>query len=394
MRIRGGYAWEQHGGFRRRSSTLAHAEVPEGTFGAGRRAKLVDGGTIWYGRPVRGCRASIVAALLFLPVTIASPLRAAEPTNDAGTGIVVFAVDPKSKDAEAMIEAVRAHLTGLPVRLVIDPTGVGAQGSDSGQGSWRIGTLTIDPGTPGEWVVSFTEPAIDTTLVRRIRVKPQAKRVALEEAAIVVRSMVEAILDGGHVGIARPRVEEPPGAAPGSNAPWRSRRGIAATAAYLGTTFASELGWQSGGLLGLRWQSSGLYAGLGIEIFATLTTNRPGTSILLVRHPGVVFVGYEGASRVAPTIELELMADYVTRSNAATAEGYEATPPSSRWFFGVGAMAGLSWSFLPRFRLLAQGGADWVINPYSYVIEPDGGVVVRPTSIRPKIAIGLGIDVL
>lgn len=351
----------------------------------------MDGSAIWYGRPVRGCRAPIVAAVLAIAATIASPLRAAEPTSDIAPGIVVFAVDPQSKDASAMIDAVRAHLTGLPVRLVIDPEG--GNNSDPGQdGSRRIGTLTIDPASPGEWVVSFTEPAIDTTLVRRIRLKPQGKRVALEEAAIVVRSMVEAILDGGHVGIARPRSEEP--AATGSNAPWRSRRGIAATAAYFGTTFAQDLTWQSGGLLALRWQSGGLYAGLGVQIFASITTNKAPVSLLLVRRPGIVFVGYEGAARLAPTIELEIMADYVTRSNTSTDTDYQASAPSSRWFFGVGAMAGLSWTFLPRFRLLAQAGADWIINPYSYVVEPDGGAILRPASIRPKLAIGLGIDVL
>src|SRR6185503_11501328 len=152
----------------------------------------------------------------------ASPLGAAEPNNDSAPGIVVFAVDPQSRDAQAMVDAVRAHLTGLPVRLVIDTGNGAAATGEAIDGARRIGTLTIDPATPVEWVVSFTEPAIDTTLVRRIRVKPQAKRVALEEAAIVVRSMVEAILDGGHVGIARARLEEGQAAA-GANAPWRTR---------------------------------------------------------------------------------------------------------------------------------------------------------------------------
>jgi hypothetical protein len=260
------------------------------SFWTGWMAKLVDGRTVWYGRPVLGCRVSIVAAVLSAAASITSPLRAAEPTNDAAWGTVVFAVNPQSPDAQAMIDAVRAHLTGLPVRLVVDAGGSAENDAETKDGSRRIGTLTIDPGTPGEWVVSFTEPAIDTTLVRRIRVKPQGKRVALEEAAIVVRSMVEAILDGGHVGIARGARGEIP-IAPASSAAQRSRNGIAATAGYLGTTFAPNLNWQSGALLGLRWHWGELYAGVIFEIFAPIQTSATAESpvpILLVRHPGAI----------------------------------------------------------------------------------------------------------
>ena len=347
----------------------------------------MDGSPIWYGRPVRGRRDSIAAAVLILAASIALPLAAAEPISDASPGIVVFAVDPQAKDAQAMIDAVRAHLTGLPVRLVIDPGG-----SDNGQyNAHRIGTLTIDPATPGEWVVSFTEPAIDTTLVRRIRLKPQGKRVALEEAAIVVRSMVEAILAGGHVGIARPRPEE--SAVPPSGAVWRQRQGITATAGYLGTTFGKGLGWQSGGNIGLRWQTGGFYAGIATQLFAPMTTNTYPVSIILLRHPGAIVLGYEAEARLAPTIEMELMVDYVTRDNGPTAEGFQSTPPASRWFFGVGAMAGLTWSIVPRIRLLAQAGIDGIINPYSYVASPNV-FILQSSSIRPKLGIGLGVDLL
>jgi hypothetical protein len=342
---------------------------------------------------VRGCRASIAAAVITLVASTALPLRAAEPPSEGAPGIVVFAVDPQAKDAQAMIDAVRAHLTGLPVRLVIDTrSGASGNGSEPAKdGSHRIGTLTIDPATPGEWVVSFTEPAIDTTLIRRIRVKPQGKRVALEEAAIVVRSMVEAILDGGHVGIARLRTDEG-AAATTTSAAWRPRRGLAATAGYLGTTFGSGLGWQSGGIIGLRWQAGGFYAGIASEIFAPIATDTAPVSLLLIRHPGAIVFGYEGVSRVAPTIEVEMMADYVTRSNRRTEGGYEETAPDARWFFGVGAMAGVSWSMLPRIRLLAQGGIDWILNPYSYVAPPF--VILQSASVRPKLGIGIGVDLL
>jgi hypothetical protein len=352
----------------------------------------VDGGTVWYGRPVRGCRALIAAATFSLVASNASSLGAAEPTTDGSLGVVVFAVDPRSRDGQAMVDAVRAHLTGLPVRLVIDSESGGApeSGANAGNGLRVLGTLTIDPKTPGEWVVSFTEPAVDTTLVRRIRIKPQGKAVALEEAAIVVRSMVEAILDGGHVGIARPSrpAGEDPSRAPG--AARGLRRVVTLTGGYLGTMLASELGWQSGAQFGLRWQSGELYAGIAYAIFSPIDVTSQGISLRLKRYPGSVVLGYEGTSRFAPIIEVELTADYVQRETL-NAEGFSPRESEGRWTFGAGAEAGISWSMLPRLRLVVMGGADWMVNSYAFVTQPYK-VIIPASSVRPKVIVGLGVD--
>jgi hypothetical protein len=354
---------------------------------------LVDGRVVWYGRRVRGCRVFLVAAVLLLAMSIVAPLGAAPAAGDDGPGIIVFSVDPRAKDAQAMVDAVRAHLTGLPVRLVVESTGNGAappSAVDGANGSRHIlGTLTIDPVTPVEWVVSFHEPAVDTTIVRRIRLKPHAKGVALEEAAIVVRSMVEAILDGGHVGIAKERAEPAP--PPAASVPRAKRWGFAGTAGYTGSTFASGLGWQSGAIVGLRWQWGEFYSGATFSGFPPVITETSPASIVLVRYPGALVFGYEGSSVIAPTVEVDLVVDFVSRRTSAPESGYVATPPEGRWSFGMGAQAGFSWSFLPRFRVLALGGADWMLNPASYKVGTD--VIVRALPVRPKVSIGLGLDI-
>ena len=337
---------------------------------------------------MRGCRAPIAATVFSLVVSIASQLGAAEPVADGGIGVVVFAVDTKARDAQAMVDAVRAHLTGLPVRLVIGSDSGAENGADAGGSGRILGTLTIDPATPGEWVVSFTEPAIDTTLVRRIRIKPQGKGVALEEAAIVVRSMVEAILDGGHVGIARPTraAGEETSRASGPRGP---RRGIALTGGYFGTAFAPRLGWHSGAQFGLRWQSGELYAGVAYAIFAPIETTANGVSLRLSRYPGSLVLGYEGSSRLAPIVEVELTVDHVRRQTLQ-AEGFKPTDSEGRWTLGVGGEVGLSWSILPRLRLLVLGGADWMVNSYAYVAP--NGIIVPASTVRPKVVVGLGLD--
>jgi hypothetical protein len=351
---------------------------------------LVDGRVVWYGRRVRGCRVFLVAAVLFVVASFASPLRAAPSARDE-PGIIVFSVNPRAKDAQAMVDAVRAHLTGLPVVLMVDASASGGTAPRSGDSALGpiLGTLTIDPVTPVEWVVSFNEPAVDTTIVRRIRLKPQAKGVALEEAALVVRSMVEAILDGGHVGIAKERADA--AQPPLGSVPRAKRWGFAGTAGYTGTTFATGLGWQSGAIVGLRWQWGEFYAGATYSGFPPILTETSPASIVLVRHPAALVLGYEGSSVVAPTVEVDLVVDFVSRTTSPPEDGYVATPPEARWSFGVGAQAGFSWSFLPRFRVLALGGADWMLNPAAYKVGTD--VIVRSSSVRPKVSIGLGLDI-
>jgi hypothetical protein len=322
----------------------------------------------------------------------ASELRAAEPHAEAASHVVVFSIDSRSKDAPAMIEAVRAHLTGLPVRLVVEHPARGASGaSGSPEPSTVspkrvIGTVTIDPAAEGEWVVSFTEPAFDATLVRRIKVRPQGTLVALEEAAIVIRSMVEALLDGGHVGIAKPapaRSDETP-ARPIQN-------GIAVSGGYVGTTFAPGAGWQSGALLGLRLFSKEFYVGGTYTMLPWIETESRLATLVLVRRPGAIVFGYQGSGRIAPTAELAFLADYVWRYTDTIEGGLMKTPAQERWSVGLGLEAGVCWSPLPRMHAVARAGAEVLLNPYSYTVGRQA--IVTPSPVRPKVGVGLVIDV-
>ena len=203
--------------------------------------------------------------------------------------------------------------------------------------------------------------------------------------------MVEAILDGGHLGIARPApaVEET-SRGPAAASPI-VRRGISITAAYLGTTFAPGLGWQSGAQVGVRWQSSELYAGVTYVIFPPIEATEQGISLRLTRYPGSLVLGYEGAARLAPIVEVALTLDYVRR-RTLEAPGFNPTDEEGRWNFGVGVEAGISWLVLPRFRLLAQVGVDWMVN--SYCLRGSGRThhLVPAAPVRPKAIVGVALD--
>ena len=130
-----------------------------------------------------------------------------------------------------------------------------------------------------------------------------------------------------------------------------------------------------------------------VQIFAPITTETP--RIAPSHSPSsVLFAATNGLPRGADD-EIEVMADYVTRSNASTDDVYVPQPPASRWF-----LASAPWQALlgplASLQTLGARGADWIINPYSYVVvSPNAPAqpIVQPASVRPKIAIGLGIDV-
>src|ERR1041384_5857677 len=65
----------------------------------------------------------------------------------------------------------------------------------------------MDIAEDGALLIFFTEVSGEATLIRRLPPNRQGLRVGLEQAAIVVRSLVEALLEGGNVGIATPNAD-------------------------------------------------------------------------------------------------------------------------------------------------------------------------------------------
>jgi hypothetical protein len=116
----------------------------------------------------------------------------------------------------------------------------------------------------------------------------------------------------------------------------------------------------------------------------------PVARLVLNRHPGAILVGYEAAARLAPTAELEMSADYVSRHTYFAEPGFVPTPDDARWSFGVAAKLGLSWSFLQRFRLMGRGGLEVMLNRYAYTTAPQ--TVITPASLRPRVELGLSVD--
>jgi hypothetical protein len=253
----------------------------------------------------------------------------------------------------------------------------------------------------------------------------------VEQVAIVVRSLVEALLDGARVGLASPTSISPvPERGAGGSDSGKKRPGGAAkqaavqhpapmaipavrngrdraidearahptgartfalTTAYAGAQFATNAAWQSGLSLGFRWLAlPPLYAGARYTFVPELEASAEGTAISIARHPAEVLVGYVGATPIAANAELGVIADYTQRRTRSNAPGYTPAPPRNRATIALGARAGVSWSATETLALNLRGGADLLLTRYSYVV-PAGEPVAAPHGVRPRLELELAV---
>jgi hypothetical protein len=343
---------------------------------------------------------------------------------------IVLTFDASSEAQKQAIAAIRAHVSGLPAEVVIVPvehqrtldSRLAAAGSLAASRQ-ALGTFYIEIEPDGTLLIFFTEPGAEATLIRRLPPNDQGVRVALEQAAIVVRSLVEALLEGGSVGIAReaertgaaeaekapaetdssperspaapasPDEPPPPSDSEASPGAGSVRRWIAITAGYTATDFASLMPWQSGFSLGLQWLAAPvIYAGARYTLFPTYTVATDDAVVAVSRRPIEALVGYRGPSFLALNGEIGLLVDAARRTTVSTAESLRPTAPSTRWMVSLAARAGFSWSPWSRFRASLRGGADFVLTPYAYKID-SAVAAPSPHRVRPRLELELAADI-
>jgi len=343
---------------------------------------------------------------------------------------IILTFDASSEAQKQAVAAIRAHVSGLPANVVIVPvehqrsldSRLAAAGSLAASRE-ALGTFYIEIEPDGTLLIFLTEPGAEATLVRRLPPNDQGVRVALEQAAIVVRSLVEALLDGGNVGIARevdrtgsaeatdapvePASPEQSAAVPGLPSPEQAsesdseaapRAGsvmprLAITAGYTATDFASVMPWQSGFSAGFQWLATPVaYAGARYTLFPTYTAAAEGAVVALHRRPFETLVGYHTTRRLALNGEMGLLIDAVRRTTVTTAESFRPTAPSTRWMVSLAARAGFSWSPWSRIRASLRGGADFVLTRYAYKID---AAVAAPSPhwVRPRLELELAADI-
>lgn len=390
---------------------------------------------------IRSNRCDRVAArALFLALLLGGGVAGAQASAAPDAAAIVVTFDPSAGDQSSAISAVKAHVSGLPVRVVVEPTERArtledrlAKAGALALARGALGTFSIEIGERGELLIFFTEPDGSATLIRRLPPSPEGIKVAIEQAAIVVRSLVEALLEGRRIGMtgeaeaaspepalrttpeapgapsaagSRRQQAEAQAAAEGSttlssasddapsedSARPRPRRKVAISGGYRGTSFASTT-WQSGLALGVRWLALPMaYGALRYTVFPSLELGTEAARVSVARHPLELVAGLTGSARFAPQVEAGVVLDYTSRETLDTGADYRATPSDARWVVALVAGAGVTWSASAIVDVSLRGGADFLLTRYSYVVagipEPISTRAIRPR-LDLELAFGL-----
>ena len=229
-----------------------------------------------------------------------------------------------------------------------------------------------------------------------------APAAAEEEIAIVLRSAVSAVLEGGDVDMAEVALPEPApspkAAAPPRPAPvveTRRETGLLRVGlGYVGTLYALDTDWQNGATLSLSIQPRGVrwFAGAAYTYFPPLTVAELGTETEIRRHPGELFGGFE--------LELEplwfiaegaFIGDSVERSTPNVSDMLLANPDSQRWLWAVSTRLGCAVPVGARARLFFTVGAEFLLNRFDHVVSSGAAgsePVVSPMLARPRVELG------
>jgi hypothetical protein len=358
----------------------------------------------------RGKLRRFVTAIGSLAALIASgPSHAADAVRAKPSVTVVY--DSAAPEAAAAVRAIASHLEGLDVSVAVEP--VEAEGAvewlqrtPSSEGDAdSVGQFYVDAVPGGDLLVYFTEPGGASSLVRRIRPKQATARVALEEAGIVVRSLLEGILDGGRVGVALPApraLPEPPAPAlppPPRPPPPPSGKHLAIAIRYVGTSFLSGQGLQSGAYFGLRaypWSTlTPVALGVGYTAFYPSRVDFSSSQISVQRRPIELGVSFASRGRLGLLAEVMLVGDFVSRTTIQTGPNLERTEPRGRWAFGLSARGGACFSPSLAQHWCLSAGLDAFLNELSYVVSaPEAADRVSSPRLRPRVDAGLTFDFL
>jgi hypothetical protein len=352
---------------------------------------------------------------------------------------IVLSYDPTSEEQRRALAAVRAHLQGLPVEIVTETVEqqrdlaerLAASGTLATSHT-ALGTFSIEKGTDRSILVFLTEPGGSATLVRHLPASELSARVAIEQAAIVVRSLVEALLEGGRLGVAVAEAKpsgatrstkadartlptpettraEPsaPGPAPSSAGAVETEgvdteMGGTPTASppprffvslgYAGVHPGAGLAWQSGAAVGARWLvARAAYIGVRYTLLPASELEVGSARVSIARRPAELVLGAAAGSWVLANAELSAIVEQAVRETVATNPAFEPTGGTTHWGFGLGPRVGAMVAPWPAVRFAVRGGADFMLTQTAYATDED--TVSAPARVRPRLEFEFAVGV-
>ncbi|MFZ5891393.1 MAG: hypothetical protein ACOY0T_10105 [Myxococcota bacterium] len=370
------------------------------------------------------------SALLFaLLSSVHLTARSQPAARDANAGsaeskarpVIVLMLDPAQQGSRVLADAVGSHLAGLPIQLIreeVPRTQLSTwleTGRRRAHALGALGLFAIDVRSDQSSRLFLLEPSGEPTLIRRLPARRQAERVPIEEAGITVALLVEALLDGRHIGMVEPVPRDdapvPPEPSTASTAPVAAQTSIQRSASparkplqtmqptlalgLAGTTWLVDERWQLGvsGAVGMQLDSHWALV-LDYTWYQKLTYDLPRASISLARHPIRAQLGYRASPGLSATARLGGWLDPVSRRTITTDAQYNAAAGDTTWSWGILACAGLASPLWSAIRARVDVGIEVPTQRVEYATQAETRQTLLVTrSIRPvvEVAVELGL---
>jgi len=327
---------------------------------------------------------------------------------------------PPSAESSSFLRAVRDHLGDLGVRIVIAGAPQGSRtlvatvraAREAAVREGAEGAVWVDLSRPGDIVLYLLEPQTPRLWTRKLRTRDETPATSVERVGLVARWAVAALIEGRQVEmdpdpetVAIATVDTPPPAQrppppaqpPPPPPPPRTPPTSGATlgASYVGSSFSSDVPWQSGVALFLQWQTaSGVFVGAGYRFVLPANLESSTATARISRHPAELSVGHRFRH---PSFfwygELGAILDYTVRSTPTVSAGYNPEPQSSRVGVGVSPRGGAAWLLTPRIWVITTVGLDVFFSNASYVVAgATPGTAMSPWALRPRGELGIAAD--
>ncbi|MBI5537179.1 MAG: hypothetical protein HY898_30945 [Deltaproteobacteria bacterium] len=363
-------------------------------------------------------RAAAFAWLAIALFALVGPATGQTPVS-AKRAIVILSPAQTPVPTEPLIAAIRAQLGDVPVRVEVEtiaeiPSEMRARIDLAATAAARhqaVGAFWLEVDATGDYLLFLVEPDGSRSLVRRVRRQPAAEAAAIEELAVISRSSVTALLDGRRIGMegaaasqsasasaapvgsTPPAVPPPVVAKPSASA---QRPSLWLGVGYVGSTYSSQVPWQQGMVLSVRYSPSrSWHMGFAYAFLPASQVDTDRVSMRLARHPFELNAGYGvWAGPLQAGLELAAILDQTDRSVVVTTSStLVPEPDQSHWSVGISPRGRLVWRASQQAQLFTSIGADVFFHRVEYVIESAGNEnVTTPRAVRGRVEAGLAVD--
>jgi hypothetical protein len=298
-----------------------------------------------------------------------------------------------------MWNAVQGQLGDIPVTLRIEwvdelEPDMRSQVDQAREVAKKHDAMTVfwaDLSVPDQFFLYISKSTGERILVRNIGSKSGGEEERLEILAVIVRSSVKAVLEGGEIGIQSPGDAQRP-AKPGSS-------GMLEIAVSYGLApYSTGNEWLHGPVVGVSTKlGSFVRAFLDYRILLPIDIEEQGIALEHRLHPfeiGAAVRWYMKSWSV--DIGAAFLADLVVTKVTSADEQIEAKNPQNLWLFGIAPVLRIGWWPRPFATVFFSVSLDTIFNQPEYGIETQSEfmTIIEPWKVRPFLQIGAAFALL